>query len=60
MTEPEYKVLQERLTLKIHSPYCPVAGSKAREGYREGLRVAKSLLHAFYLEFGEDTKEVER
>lgn len=58
MTEQEYQMLQKRLTNKLcHSPYGPASSSKYKEGYREGLRTAKSVLHGFYQEFGEDSKE---
>lgn len=58
MTEQEYKMLQKRLTNKLcHSPYGPASSSKYKEGYREGILAAKSVLHGFYQEFGEDAKE---
>lgn len=52
MTELEYKMLQKRLTNKLcHSPYGPASSSKYKEGYREGILVAKSILHEFFQDY---------
>lgn len=51
-------MLQKRLTNKLCcNPYGTIRGSKYGDAYREGLRKAKSVLHGFYQEFGEDTEE---
>lgn len=58
MTKQEYEMLQKRLTNKLcRNPYGTIRGSKYGDAYCEGLREAKSVLHGFYQEFGEDTEE---
>lgn len=58
MTKQEYEMLQKRLTNKLcHNSYGTIRGPKCGDAYREGLREAKSVLHGFYQEFGEDTEE---
>lgn len=56
MTKQEYEMLQKRLTNKLcRNSYGTIRGPKCGDAYREGLREAKSVLHDFYQEFGEDT-----
>lgn len=58
MTKQEYEMLQKRLTKKLClNPYGTIRSPKYGDAYREGLREAKSILHGFYQEFGEDTEE---
>ena len=53
-------MLQRRLTNKLcHNPYGTIRDTKCGDAYREGLREAKSVLHGFYQEFGEDTEETQ-
>lgn len=49
----DYKKLQQQLSQKLYT-YC---GSKWSEGYNEGISVAKSILHSFFVEFKEKSNE---
>lgn len=52
MTEREYQMLQKRLTNKLcHGPYHPGSSAKYKEGYREGILAAKSILHEFHQDY---------
>lgn len=52
MTEREYQMLQKRLTNKLcYSPYHPGSSAKYKEGYREGILAAKSILHEFHQDY---------
>lgn len=48
MNPREYEILQDRLTKKLqYNPY-KYGMIKKRDGYKEGILVAKSILHEFY------------
>ena len=51
-------MLQKRLTNKLcHSPYRPGSSAKYKEGYREGILAAKSILHEFHQDYPPSTFE---
>ena len=64
MTQTEYMLLQHRLSDKLRINQYSGAGRTANirraEGFEEGIKTAKSILHGFYQQFGEDTQEVDQ
>lgn len=58
MTKQEYQMLQKRLTNKLCcNPYRPGSSAKYKEGYREGILAAKSILHEFHQDYPPSTFE---
>jgi|WetSurMetagenome_2_1015567.scaffolds.fasta_scaffold63573_7 hypothetical protein len=48
MTKSEYQNLQVELSYKIDSLKYTGANTRYNEGYKDGILVAKSILHSFY------------
>lgn len=49
MSQDEYDALQARLSAKAeNNPYRRTGNAKRESGYKEGILVAKSILHEFY------------
>lgn len=64
MTQTEYMLLQHRLSDKLRiNPYSGagrIYSVRRAEGFEEGIKTAKSILHGFYQQFEEDTQEADK
>lgn len=58
MKQWEYEALQAALTKKFeNNPYGRTGNFKREDGYKEGILVAKSILHSFYQRQSQDKEE---